>query len=206
VRLPHVVWDMGGIMYRYFTEVLHDRGVQEGWPLDGIPLGPTGETPDPDYVRMQEGEIDEPAFVAIVAARLLSAGVDGNPIDEIDWPRYERTATWNAIRRIHRAGHRQALLTNDASKWLGPRWWESWKPAGWFEALVDVTTVGQRKPAAAPYLAAARALEAEPSDCLFVDDMPVNCRGAEAVGMASLWFDVTAPDASIRRLYETLSL
>lgn len=206
MKLPHVIWDMGGIMYRSFTEVLHDMGAARGWPVDRIPLGPTGAMPDPEYARMQEGEIVEGAYLATVIERLRAQGVDADPVADIDWSGQERRTTWDAIRRIHRAGHRQALLTNDASRWLGARWWERWEAAEWFEALVDVTSLGERKPAPGPYLAAAEALGVEPSACLFVDDMRVNCRGAEAVGMAWLWFDVRAPDESIRRLLETLEV
>jgi len=206
MKLPHVVWDMGGILYRYFTEVMRDRGTERGWPIDHIPLGPTGDLPDADYERMQEGEIDEADYLALVMARLRAVGIDDDPTRTIDWPHQERLATWDAIRTIHRAGHRQAVLTNDASKWLGPNWWDTWEPAGWFEAMVDVTTIGERKPAARPYLAAAEAFEADPAECLFVDDIRVNCRGAEAVGMASFWFDVRAPGESVANLLATLGL
>ncbi|HYV02034.1 MAG TPA: HAD-IA family hydrolase [Actinomycetota bacterium] len=206
MKLPHVVWDMGGILYRYFTEVMRDRGAERGWPIDRIPLGPTGDVRDADYERMQDGEIDEADYLALVVARLRAAGIDDDPRGTIDWADQERRETWAAIRTIHRAGHRQAVLTNDASRWLGPNWWETWKPAGWFEAMVDVTTIGERKPAPRPYLAAAEALDADPTECVFVDDMRVNCRGAEAVGMASFWFDVRAPGESVDKLLATLGL
>ena len=202
----NVVWDMGGIMFRYFTEVLLEVGAERGWALDGIPLGPTGPVPDPDYERMQEGGIDEPSYRRLVVERLHAAGVEGDPTRTIDWPGQRRPATWDAIRALHAAGHPQAVLTNDASRWLGPRWWETWEFGTWFEALVDVDEVGERKPAPAPYLAAAKALGVGPEACLFIDDMPVNCRGAEAVGMGSLWFDVREPDGSIERLVERLGL
>jgi len=206
MTLPNVIWDMGGILYRYFTEVMRDRGTERGWPIDRVPLGPTGDVPDADYERMQEGEIDEANYLALVVERLRAVGIDDDPTRTIDWPHQERLATWDAIRTIHRAGHRQAVLSNDASKWLGPNWWDTWEPAGWFEAMVDVTSIGERKPAARPYLAAAEALDADPAECLFVDDMRVNCRGADAVGMASFWFDVRAPGGSVAKLLATLGL
>src|SRR5712691_10953935 len=189
MTLPNVIWDMGGLLYRYFTEVMRDRGTERGWPIDRVPLGPTGDVPDADYERMQEGEIDEADYLALVVERLRAVGIDDDP-----------------TRTIDSAGHRQAVLTNDASKWLGPNWWETWKPAGWFEAMVDVTSIGERKPAARPYLAAAEALDADPAECLFVDAMRVNCRGADAVGMASFWFDVRAPGGSVAKLLATLGL
>lgn len=43
-------------------------------------------------------------------------------------------------------------------------------------------------------------MDANPEDCLFVDDMRANCIGAEAVGMASFWFDITDPTGSLDRL------
>lgn len=204
--LPHVIWDMGGIMYRYFTELLLEVGAQRGWPLERIPLGPTGWLPDPDYQRMLSGEVDEPAYLAVIRSRLTAEGIDFEPTGDLDWTGQTRPETWEAIRRIHDSGHRQALLTNDATAWLGSRWWETWEPAGWFEAMVDVVTLGVRKPAPEPYLAAADALGVPPAECLFVDDMPVNCRGAEEVGMASHRFDVTDPQGSISRLLRRLPL
>lgn len=206
MTLPCVVWDMGGILYRYFTELMVEVGQERGWPVDRLPLGPTGPGDDPLYRRMLEGEFDEPEYLRRVVGALAAVGIDFDPPRDLDWSDRERPEAWAAILRLHEAGFRQALLTNDASKWLGEQWWETWEPARWFEGVVDVTTLGVRKPDPEPYRAAARALGVPPQACLFVDDMPVNCRGAEAVGMASLWFDVTDASGSIARLYDALGL
>ncbi len=65
-------------------------------------------------------------------------------------------------------------------------------------------TVGVRKPAPEPYLAVADALGVPTEECLFVDDLPVNCRGAEAVGMESQLFVVTDTKGSLDRLLARL--
>lgn len=199
-----VVWDMGGIMYRYFTEILVERAETERWPT--VPLGPTGRLPDPDYGRMDAGHLHEHEYLDVVRRRLSAAGVDVDPVREIDWPQQARTRTWALIRALHEAGHPQALLTNDATKWLGERWWETWEPVGWFDAVLDVQTLGVRKPAPEPYRAAADALGLPPRSCLFVDDMQVNCDGAEAVGMGSHRFDIRDPHGSIERLAARLAV
>lgn len=203
-ELPHVVWDMGGILYRYFTELMVDVAEERGWPLDRIPLGPTGRLPDPDYQRMLDGDLDEPDYLVVIRGRLVAEGIDFDPPTELDWLGQTRPETWSAIQRISEKGHRQALLTNDASKWLGDDWWETWKGAEWFDAIVDVVSVGRRKPAPEPYLATADALGVPPAECLFVDDLLVNCRGAEAVGMRSHLFDITDPQGSVDRLITSL--
>ena len=203
-ELPHVVWDMGGIFYRYFTELMVDVGEERGWPLDRIPLGPTGRLPDPDYQRMVDGDLDEPDYLVVIRGRLVAEGISFDPPKELVWLGEARPETWSAIRQISTKGHRQALLTNDASKWLGDDWWETWEEAKWFDAIVDVMTVGVRKPAPDPYLATADALGVSPEECLFVDDLQVNCEGAEAVGMRSHLFDITDPQDSLDRLIGSL--
>lgn len=201
-----VVWDMGGIMYRYFTEPMLDLGRERGWPVERLALGPTGSVPDSDYDAMLEGRIDEPEYLGLVIERLRAEGVSFDPPRDLDWSGQTRPETWDAIRRIHDAGFRQGLLTNDATKWLGERWWETWEPAGWFDAMVDVVTLGARKPRPEPYLAVAAELQVPASECLFVDDMHVNCRGADGVGMESHWFDITRPRESLAGLLSRLGI
>jgi FMN phosphatase YigB (HAD superfamily) len=204
--LPALVWDMGGIMYRYFTEVLLEQAAANGWPVDGMPLGPTGAVEDPEYDAMNRGEIDEPGYLAVIRQRFAAAGIDVDPMTAIHWPDQSRPETWAVIRAAHAASHPQGLLTNDASKWLGPNWWETWEPARWFDHLIDVEQVGVRKPAPEPYLAAAAALGLAPVDCLFIDDMIVNCAGAEAVGMSSHHVDIRDVAGSMERLAKRLEL
>lgn len=203
---PAIVWDMGGIMYRYFTEMIIDVGRERGWPVETMPLGPTHPVPDPAYWSMDRGEITEPDYLRAVVDNLASHGIGFDPPADLDWSDELRPEVWTAIERLANDGFRQGLLTNDATVWLGERWWENWGPAKWFDAIVDIATVGIRKPAPEPYLAASRALGVEPGECLFIDDMHCNCTGAEAVGMRSLWFDVTDPAGSIARLYAELGI
>lgn len=205
-RLPHIVWDMGGIMYEYFTEPMLDIGEARGWPLDRIPLGPTGRMRDPDYQRMLDGEIDEPDYLPIVIERLAAEGIEFNPPVDLKDMHLERPATWDAVARLHEAGHHQAVLTNDATRWLGENWWETWEHVRFFDVVIDVKTIGVRKPRPEPYLAAIEGLAVDAAECIFVDDLPVNCRGAEAVGMRSHLFDITDPEGSIARLLETVEL
>lgn len=203
-RLPAVVWDMGGIMYRYFTELLLERADQEGWPP--IALGPTGTVPDPDYEAQSRGEIDETDYLEVMRERLDAAGIDLEPTTAFDFSEHLRPSTWQLIEDIHEADHPQALVTNDATKWLGERWWDTWEPVRWFDTILDVQEIGVRKPAAEPYLIAASRLGLDPSDCLFIDDMQVNCDGAEAVGMRSHRFMIDDPQRSIMTLRRRLGL
>lgn len=205
-RLPHVVWDMGGIIYRYFTELMVELGSRLEWPLEEIALGPTGLVQDPEYDRLLSGEIDEPEYLRAVRRRLESHGIEFDPVVDLEWEGRLRPETMTLIEELAALGHREAILTNDASRWLGPGWWETWEHASAFEVMVDVATLTSRKPAAEPYLAVIEALGVESGECLFVDDLPVNVRGAEAMGMDGFLFVITDPGGSVDRLRRRLDL
>ena len=201
-----VVWDMGGIFRRYFTEVLVDVGRERGWPVTRMPLGPTGLVPDPDYDAMDRGEISEHDYLVRVLDRLHDEEIDFDPKHDPDWPAEDRREVWSLVHDIAESPVRQAVLTNDASAWLGPRWWETWPEARFFDALVDVATIGVRKPAPEAFRHVLDVLGAEPAQAVFVDDMRVNVRGAEAVGMHAVHLDIRDPGSAVATLRGLLGL
>ncbi len=192
-----VIWDMGGILYQFFTEKLITIGAGKNWPLDKIPLGPTGTVPDPHYAALDRGEMKEPDYINLLVGEFARQGIDCDPYEFIP---PERPETWEVVAKVKSAGFRQMLLTNDATAWLGENWWETWHHSHFFDELVDVKTVGISKPAPEPYLACVEKIGVQPENCIFIDDMRVNCRGAEDVGMRSYWFDITDPKAALKGL------
>ena len=202
---PIVIWDMGGILYRYFTEMIVDHGRAAGWPINEMPLGPTHPVADANYEAMDRGELTEPQYLKLCIDMLATHGIDFYPPSDLDWSDEFRRPTWDTIESLHKRGYRQAVLTNDASKWLGDNWWNTWEQARYFEKMIDVKTIGIRKPAPEPYLACIKAMDAEPADCVFIDDMHTNCEGSEAVGMPAIWFDITNPTESLARLENYLN-
>lgn len=89
---------------------------------------------------------------------------------------------FHAVKKVKDAGFSTALLSN------------SWGPGGYptqvFDEMFDVVIisgeVGLRKPQPEIYLLASDKLGLQPQECVFVDDLKTNIRGAEAVGMTGL--------------------
>jgi putative hydrolase of the HAD superfamily len=202
-----IVWDMGGIFRVYFTELLVEMGRERGWPLERLPLGPTGPADDPAYRAMARGELHEHDYHDGVLAALAAEGIDVQPRSLPRSAYRARPEVWKVIEEVAaRPDRHQAILTNDASAWLGDRWWETWPHREKFDALVDVADLGVRKPARAPYLAVLDRLGHDADRCVFVDDMPCNIAAAEDVGMTGVWFDITDPDGSVDRLRAAVGL
>jgi epoxide hydrolase-like predicted phosphatase len=90
-------------------------------------------------------------------------------------------------------GMRSALLTNNVLEWE-PKW-RSMLPEidEIFEVVVDSAFVGMRKPDPEIYLLTVERLGdgVTPADCVFIDDVDVNCDAARSLGMAAVQFHST---------------
>ncbi len=94
------------------------------------------------------------------------------------------------VRELRGRGVRTALLTNNVREW--EPLWRSKVPEidELFEVVVDSAFVGMRKPDPAIYELTLERLGdgVRPSDCVFVDDLDVNCDAARALGMTAIRF------------------
>jgi glucose-1-phosphatase len=102
--------------------------------------------------------------------------------------------------------YRQAVLTNDATKFLGEGWRDTWEYADLFERIIDSLDLGVRKPEVEAFAKAVGLLGADPSRVLFIDDLTVNVEGARAAGLQGFRFDTTDPAASVAALRDILGL
>ncbi|MBA2522858.1 MAG: HAD family phosphatase [Solirubrobacterales bacterium] len=92
------------------------------------------------------------------------------------------------MRELGQGGLRMAMLTNNVREWE-PLWRAKLPVDEIFETVVDSAFVGMRKPDREIYeLTVSRLDGIEPEECLFVDDTPVNCEAAEALGMSAVHF------------------
>ncbi|SDJ81906.1 haloacid dehalogenase superfamily, subfamily IA, variant 3 with third motif having DD or ED [Lentzea albidocapillata subsp. violacea] len=86
-----------------------------------------------------------------------------------------------ALRKARQHGLKTALLSN-ADGW--------WQPPGALTAVLDAAVisgeVGLVKPDTEIYLLTATRLNVKPEECVFVDDLAVNVRGAAKAGMVGV--------------------
>ena len=92
------------------------------------------------------------------------------------------------MREAKAAGHRMGLLTNNVREWE-PLWRAMLPVDEIFEAVVDSGFVGCRKPDPEIYgLMLARLDDVPAEQCLFVDDVDVNCAAARELGMSAVHY------------------
>jgi putative hydrolase of the HAD superfamily len=91
------------------------------------------------------------------------------------------------MRELRAAGMRMAICTNNVREWEAL--WRAKLPVDeLFEVVVDSAFVGMRKPEPEIFELTADRLGVRPEECVFVDDVEVNCQAAAALGMRAVWF------------------
>ncbi len=97
----------------------------------------------------------------------------------------ESMIAFMASLRAH--GLRMAILTNNVREW--ELRWRALAPIDEiFELVIDSAFVGVRKPDPEIYELAVSGLGVRAEECLFVDDIEVNCEAAAAAGMSAVVF------------------
>jgi putative hydrolase of the HAD superfamily len=140
---------------------------------------------------LERGEITEVEFARRLSEQLHD-GFDLARLRELYFERIDPNGPMiEFIGEQRRRGLRTALLTNNVREWE-PLWRAKLPELDEiFEIVVDSAFVGLRKPEPAIYeLTVERlggGLRAE--ECLFVDDIELNCEAARALGMTAVSFE-----------------
>jgi len=93
-------------------------------------------------------------------------------------------------RQLRAQGHAVALLSNDSPALLDKL--QILQISDLFNPLVISALIGIMKPAAAAYQTVLDKLNYPPEQAIFVDDMPANISGAQAVGIHALHYTTLA--------------
>jgi epoxide hydrolase-like predicted phosphatase len=129
-------------------------------------------------IDFETGKLDDEAFEALLAAR-LGVAPEGLIVDLFGGIEPERDML-AAVAAAKAAGVRTGLVSNSWGRTTYDR-------TGW-DALFDIAVIsgelGIRKPDPAIYAMAAERLGLEPTEIVFVDDLPHNLQPAREAGMA----------------------
>ncbi|HEY1285210.1 MAG TPA: HAD family phosphatase, partial [Solirubrobacterales bacterium] len=141
--------------------------------------------------ELERGEITEARFLEQLAVG-LEPGLGHRPelhrFKEIYFEALEPNPPMiELMRELKGEGYRMAMLTNNVREWE-PLWRSMLPVDEIFETVVDSAFVGCRKPESRIYAIALERIALPAESCLFVDDVEVNCEGAEKAGIAAVHF------------------
>ena len=188
-----VISDFGGVLTTPLSGALIAYGESSG--ISPEQIGAAMERVTRTHGRqplfeLEKGAISERRYVELLEAELGEA-VDFQAFSDVFMDNLHRNeAMIGLVRDLRRRGLRTALLTNNVREWESL--WRAKLPDidELFEVVVDSAFVGMRKPEPGIYRLTLERLGGglEAHECVFVDDLEINCEAASALGMHAVRF------------------
>lgn len=211
---PALVLDFGGpVLLTPFEAVLDAPGTPAYSVLYGRGPLATSEHPDPAWEDLQTGRISERDYWADRAQEWHEAsGQDANVqtmlahLYEPARPALIREQARALVREAIGAAIPVGILTNDMRAFHSEKWIAEIEIVAEVDVVVDGSIEGHLKPDPRLYEMLAERLTVDYADMVFLDDQTTNIRGAEALGIPSVRFDVTDPDTSYEKVRTLLGL
>ena len=188
-----LISDFGGVLTTPLQEGFLAYQEESGVSLEelGMAMGRAAEEHgDHPLFVLERGEITEAEFRDRID-RHLDGGFDLSRLNALLFERIAPNREMiEFVRELRGRGLRAALLTNNVREWE-PHWRAKLPEIDeLFEVVVDSAFVGLRKPDPAIYTLTLERLGGgvRAEDCVFVDDLELNCETAQALGMAAVRF------------------
>ena len=199
-----VLFDFGGVISSSPFEAFAHLETERGLPVDFIR---TMNATNPDtnaWARLERGEVDPETVGSLWSdeARALGHDLDGRLVLE-RLAGEIRPAMVDAIRSC-RTKYKTACLTNNFTRAEAVLSEEVAGVYRLFDAILESRVLGVRKPDPRFYELACAALDVEPNECVFLDDLGVNLKPARQLGMHTI--KVTDPGVALHELGELVGL
>ncbi|MBJ7357394.1 HAD-IA family hydrolase [Nocardioides sp.] len=186
--------DIGGVVLRSGREMLVPRARSEPALQGFVERTDLAGPRDDRWRAMIAHEITERAYweemAAAIGAELGEVG--WRTRDLIVWLYHAPQAAWlvdevvDLMTEVKGAGLPLAALTNDLVDFHGQAWADEQRWLDLFDVVVDGSLTGVLKPAPGAYRLAIEAMGLEAGEIVYLDDMPVNVRGAAAAGLQAI--------------------
>jgi putative hydrolase of the HAD superfamily len=197
-----VLWDFGGVILSSPFEAFASYERQEGLP-EGFLRQLNATNPDSNaWARLERSDVDLAGFAELYEAEAAAAGhrIDAGAVLALLSGEL-RPAMVQALRRIRGEGLVQACLTNNVAGMEAARP-ELAEVMDIFDAVLESSTLGVRKPDPRFYDLALEAVDVGPTEAVFLDDLGINLKPARALGITTI--KVVDPDEALAELEEVL--
>ena len=189
-----VLWDFGGVILSSPFEAFNHYETSVGLPRDFI-RSVNATNPDSNaWARLERNELSPAEFDVAFADDSRSLGHEVRGANVLALLAGEiRPAMVAALDAVKAAGFKTACLTNNVvatgAESMAINTDRSLALAAVmarFDAIVESSKVGVRKPEPRFYEIACELLDVQPSQCIFLDDLGINLKPAAAMGMRTI--------------------
>jgi putative hydrolase of the HAD superfamily len=195
-----VIWDFGGVFTTSPFEAFNRYEAKRGLPMDLI-RGINATNPhDNAWALFERAEVDAAGFDRKFAEEAAALGHEVRGADVLPLLSGDvRPRMVEALKTCKQHFKVGCITNNMAGNGRGPGMAASEEGASrtgsimlMFDAIVESSKVGVRKPDPRIYLMMCELLAVEPGSCIYLDDLGVNCKPAAQLGMTAIKVETEA--------------
>ncbi|MDP9463176.1 MAG: HAD-IA family hydrolase, partial [Actinomycetota bacterium] len=188
-----VLWDFGGVILSSPFEAFHRYETEHRLPRDFLRSVNTTNPHTNAWALLERNEISADEFDELFAAESAALGHRVPGADVLALLAGDiRPEVVAMLDRVKAAGYRNACLTNNIIGGDGGDMDDDARAAqiaaimARFDAVVESSKIGVRKPEPRFYEIACELLDVQPDECVFLDDLGINLKPAAAMGMTTI--------------------
>jgi putative hydrolase of the HAD superfamily len=194
MRYSTIIFDFGGVITSSPFEAFNRLEVERGQPLDSIRRINSANPDGNAWALFERAEISAEQFDMLFANEAALVGVNLRGSDVLAVLAGDvRPEMVAALDRLKAEGYTLGCITNNVPSGKGAGMAMSDEKAeavadimARFDHVIESSKVGVRKPDPRIYQMMCEALSVEAADCIYLDDLGINCKPAAALGMAAI--------------------
>jgi putative hydrolase of the HAD superfamily len=193
LSLDAVIWDYGGVFTGSPFEAFNAFEARRGLPRDFIRTVNATNPLANAWALFESARTDAAGFDRLF---LEESTALGHPVQGAEvLPLLSGALRPRMVRALEvcKARYKVGCITNNMAQGHGPGMAGDVTAASTtgevmalFDVVIESSKVGVRKPDPEIYRMMCAALKVRPADCLYLDDLGVNCKGAAQVGMTAI--------------------
>lgn len=188
-----VIWDFGGVFTSSPFEAFNRLEAELGAPKDHIRRVNATNHHENAWALFERNEIDAARFDQLFLEESTALGFAIRGADVLPKLSGELRPRMVAALRTCKKHFKVGCITNNVVSMHSPGENEVQRAAGamgqvlpYFDAIIESSKAGVRKPDPKIYLMMCELLAVEPQACVYLDDLGINCKPAAQLGMKAI--------------------
>jgi putative hydrolase of the HAD superfamily len=189
-----IIFDFGGVITSSPFEAFERLEATQGQPIGSVRRINSANPDGNAWALFERAEIDTEQFDMLFAAEAAALGIQLRGRDVLAVLAGDiRPEMVAAIDQLKSEGYRLGCITNNVPSGKGAGMAMTDKKAqgvsdimARFDHVIESSKVGVRKPDPRIYQMMCDALSVAPQDCIYLDDLGINCKPAAAMGMTAI--------------------
>jgi putative hydrolase of the HAD superfamily len=190
MTIEAVIWDFGGVLTTSPFEAFARFETERGLPADIIRRTNANNHWENAWAKFERAELDIEAFDQLFAAESLALGAEVRGKDVLPLLSGDlRPEMVEALRRVKIRFKTGCITNNLPANSIGSPSGRSLYVAevmALFDHIIESAKIGLRKPDPRIYRMMTEALDVDPRNCIYLDDLGVNLKPAREMGMTTI--------------------